>query len=156
MREVQSRVLEEFDRIDQLGGVSSATERGYQRRRIAESSARYEQQRRRRTPDHPHEPRRKIIGYNFFELPDGHPDKHPAVTDVVRPGPADRERQLDRLRDFQTRHGHDAPGYLARLKHVALNGGNVFEELLETVQHATLGQITQALSEVGGRYRKIV
>jgi methylmalonyl-CoA mutase len=156
IREVQARILEEFDRLDQLGGVGPATERGYQRRCIAENSARYERERRRKTKEHPREPLRSIIGYNVFELPDGHPDKYPPVDEVVRPGPVDWERQLARVRDFKARHGEDATVYLARLKQVALNGGNVFGELLETVRHATLGQITGTLAEVGGRYRKMV
>jgi methylmalonyl-CoA mutase len=156
MREVQAQILEEFDRIDQLGGVGPATERGYQRRCIAENSARYERERRRKTEEHQRQPLRRIIGYNVFELPDGHPDKYPPVAEVVRPGPADWERQLARVRDFKERHLEDAPVYLARLKQVALNGENVFGELLETVRHATLGQITRTLAEVGGRYRKMV
>jgi isobutyryl-CoA mutase len=156
MREVQERVLDEFDRLDQLGGVGPATEQGYQRRCIAENSAGYERERRRGRVDDPHPPRRRIIGYNVFELPDGHPDKYPPVAEVIRPAPADRERQLARVRDFKERHREDAPLYLARLKQVALQGGNVFGELLETVRHATLGQITATLAEVGGRYRKMV
>ncbi|HEX8960289.1 MAG TPA: methylmalonyl-CoA mutase family protein [Geobacteraceae bacterium] len=156
MREVQAQMLAEFDRLDQLGGVGPATEQGYQRRCIAEQSARYERERRRPTREHPGPPTRKIIGYNTYELPDGHPDKYPRVAEVVRPDPADWERQLSRLRDFRERHREDAPLYLARLKEVALGGGNVFGELLETVRHATLGEITRTLAEVGGSYRKMV
>jgi methylmalonyl-CoA mutase len=156
MKEVQARVLEEFDRLDQLGGVGPATERGYQRRCIAESSARYERQRRRQTEDQPRSPQRPIIGYNACELPDSHPGKYPAVAEVVRPGPEDRERQLARVRDFKQRHREDAPRYLERLKQVALADGNVFGEMLETVRHATLGQITATLAEAGGLFRKMV
>jgi methylmalonyl-CoA mutase len=156
MREVQKQVLEEFDRLDQLGGVGPATERGYQRHCIAEHSERYERERRRKTPEYSREPVRRIVGYNIFELPDGHPDKYPAVGEVIRPTPADWDRQLNRLRDFRERHREDAPIFLARLKEAALSGGNVFGELLETVRHATLGQITRTLAEVGGRYRKMV
>jgi isobutyryl-CoA mutase len=156
VKEVQAQVLDEFDRLDQLGGVGPATELGYQRRCIAENSARYERERRRQSPRHPEPPLRKIIGYNTFELPNEHKDKYPAVADVVRPDPADWERQLARVRNFKERHREDAPLYLERLKQVALQGGNVFGELLETVRHATLGQITKALIEVGGEYRKMV
>jgi methylmalonyl-CoA mutase len=156
MREVQAQVLEEFDRIDQLGGVGPATERGYQRRCIAENSAAYERQRRRTTGEYPEKPLRRIIGYNSFELPDGHPDKYPPVAEVVRPGPEDWERQIARVRDFRERHRQEAPLCLERLKQTALRGENVFGELLETVRHATLGQITRTLAEVGGRYRKMV
>jgi methylmalonyl-CoA mutase len=156
MREVQKGVLDEFDRLDQLGGVGPATEQGYHRRCIAENSAGYERERRRGGMDDPHPPLRRIIGYNVFELPEGHPDKYPPAAEVIRPTPADRERQLARVRDFRERHREDAPIYLARLKQVALQGDNVFGELLETVRHATLGQITAILAEVGGRYRKMV
>jgi isobutyryl-CoA mutase len=156
LSQVQAQVLEEFDRLDQLGGVVPATEMGYQRRCIAQNSAHYEAQRRRPTPEHPEEPRRSIIGYNVHELPDGHPDKYPPVADLVRPGPADLERQLARVRDFKERHREDAPLYLARLREVALREDNVFGELLETVRHASLGQITRTLAEVGGKYRKMV
>jgi methylmalonyl-CoA mutase len=155
-REVQNEVLAEFDRLDQLGGVGPATEMGYQRRCIAENSSTYERERHRVTADHPQPALRRIIGYNFYELPDGHPDKYPPVAEVVRPGAADRERQLARLRDFKERHREDAPRYLARLKQAALQDGNVFGELLETVRHATLGQISRTLAEVGGHYRKMV
>ncbi len=156
MKEVQAKVLEEFDRIDQLGGVGPATERGYQRRCIAENSAEYERQRRRATATRPGMPARRIIGYNAFELPDGHPDKYPPVAEVVRPGPDVWERQITRVRDFRERHREEAPVCLERLKQKALRRENVFGELLETVRHATLGQITRTLAEVGGRYRKMV
>jgi methylmalonyl-CoA mutase len=156
LREVQTQVLAEFDRLDQMGGVGPATEMGYQRRCIAENSARYERERHRMTADHAQPPKRRIIGYNVYELPEGHPDKYPPMAEVVRPGPADWERQLARLRDFRERHREDAPVYLERLKLVALQGGNVFGELLETVRHATLGQISRTLMDVGGRYRKMV
>jgi methylmalonyl-CoA mutase len=156
MREVQAQVLDEFDRLDRLGGVGPAMERGYQRRCIAEASLRYERQRMRPTADHPGEPLRKIVGYNTLEVPDGHPDKYPPATEMVRPSPDDWERQIIRVRDFKNRHAEDAPAYLDRLKRVAANGENVFGELLETVRHATLGQITRTLADVGGRYRKTV
>lgn len=156
MREVQAGILEEFDRLDQLGGVLAATEAGYQRRCIAESSARYERQRRRPPEGKAGEPVRPIIGYNVHTLPDGHRDKYPPVDEVVRPDAGDRERQLARLRDFRERHREDAPLYLQRLKEVALKGDNVFAELMETVRHATLGEMTRTLAEVGGRYRKMV
>ena len=156
VKEVQAQVLDEFDRLDQLGGVGPATELGYQRRCIAENSTKYERERRRAGPGHPEPPRRKIIGYNSFELPEGHREKYPPVADVVRPDPADWERQLTRVRSFKERHREDAPIYLERLKQIALQDGNVFGELLETVRHATLGQISKTLMEVGGEYRKMV
>jgi methylmalonyl-CoA mutase len=156
MRELQDQVLAEFDRLDRLGGVGPATEQGYQRRCIAGMSERYERERRRKRGEDAVEPLRRVIGYNIFELPDGHPDRYPPVAEVVRPGPVDRERQLARIRSFRERHREEAPVFLARLKTVARQGENVFAELMETVRHATLGEITKALAEVGGRYRKMV
>ena len=156
VKEVQAQVLGEFDRLDQLGGVGPATELGYQRRCIAEQSARYERERRKSTPEHPQAPRRGIVGHNIFELPDGHPGKYPKADEVIRPDASDRERQLARVRDFKARHSEDAPVYLERLRQVTLQGGNVFGELLETVRHASIGQITRALAEVGGEYKKMV
>jgi methylmalonyl-CoA mutase len=156
MKEVQESVLGEFERIDQLGGVIAATEQGYQRRRIAESSSRYEAERRKARPGETVPPRRKIIGYNIYSLPDGHPDKYPPAREVVRPNPEDWEKQIARVRAFRERHREDAPIYLQRLKEAALAGDNLFAELLETVKHATLGQITRTLFQVGGRYRKMI
>jgi methylmalonyl-CoA mutase len=156
MKEVEESVLREFERIDQLGGVIAATEQGYQRRRIAESSSRYEGERRKATPEKPGPPKRRIIGYNIHILPEAHPDRYPPVREVVRPTREDWEKQVARVREFRARHRDDAPVYVQRLKDVALAGGNVFAELLETVKHASLGQITRALFEVGGRYRKMI
>ncbi len=155
MREVQQEVLGEFTRIDQLGGVGPATELGYQRRCIAENSTRYERE-RRRGDGQGEAAKRRIIGYNAHPLPEGHPDKYPPVHQMVRPDPADWERQLARVRDFKKRHAADAPVSLAALKQVAREEKNVFGELLDTVRHATLGQITRTLMEVGGEYRKMV
>jgi methylmalonyl-CoA mutase len=156
MRELQGQILDEFERLDQLGGVGPATEQGYQRRCIGENSSRYERERRRVRAGQPLKPLRRIIGYNVYELPDGHPDKYPPVAELSRPGPDDWERQLARVRDFRARHREEAAHYLDRLKRVARGEGNVFGELLETVRHATLGQITKTLVEVGGRFRKMV
>src|SRR6185369_18051431 len=83
LQEVQAQLLAEFDRLDQLGGVGPATELGYQRRCIAENSARYERERRRQPEGHPWQPFRRIIGYNVHELPSGHPDKYPPVVEMV-------------------------------------------------------------------------
>jgi len=149
LRETQERVLQEFERLDQFGGVQSAVDVGYQRREIAGSSRRYEHQRTRGSPE------RKIIGFNHHELPEGHPGKQPSVPELVRPTEDDWQRRMHTVEEFRSRHPESGE-YLARLKQVALSGGNVFEELMETTRHATLGQITETLAEVGGRYRKAV
>ena len=75
---------------------------------------------------------------------------------MVRPNREDREKQIARVRAFRERHCEDAPAYLRRLKEAALASDNVFAELLETVKHATLGQIIRTLFQVGGRYRKMI
>ena len=86
-------------------------------------------------------------------LLDGHAvSSAPAV--LARGTVAERESQLARLADFHARHADQAPAALERLKEVALTGGNVFDELMRTVRVASLGQITEAFFEVGGRYRR--
>ena len=150
MKEVQEGILQEFERIDQLGGVIQAMDLNYQRRQIAESSQKYESDR------HKGDPRRKIIGYNTYELPDDDPHKYPKVPEIIRPNEKDWKRQIIRIRDFRTRHEDEVQEYLARLKHVALEDDNVFEELMETVKYCTLGEITETLAQVGGRFRKVV
>jgi methylmalonyl-CoA mutase len=150
MREVQAQILEEFDRIDQLGGVGPATERGYQRRCIAENSARYERERRRKTEDQPREP---VRARSSATTPMSCPTAIRTNTRRWRrwsaPDPPTGSGSWLGAR-FQRAPPRDGLVYLARLKQVALNGGNVFGELLETVRHATLGQITRTLAEVGG------
>ena len=151
LKEVQQQVLEELLRIDQLGGVGPATELGYQRHCIAEQSARYERQRQPGA-----EPLRPIIGYNAHQLPADHPDRYPPAHDVVRPAAEDAGEQIARIRAFRETHRERAPQALKRLQQVAAADGNTFAELLQTVRCASLGQITQALIEVGGRYRKML
>ncbi len=99
---------------------------------------------------------RRIIGYNSHELPDGHPDKYPPVAEVVRPDPPTGNGKSPACATSGNATAKMPRHYLARLKQVALQGGNVFGELLETVRHATLGQISRTLAEVGGQYRKMV
>ncbi len=156
VKQVQDGILEEFTRLDQLGGVGPATERGYQRRCIAKNSARYEHERRPLSGDGGQKPKRKIIGYNIYNLPDDSPNLYPEIPELIRPNAANRQKQLRRLTDFRKRHQEDAPHYLEHLKKTAIAEDNVFAELLTTVRHATLGQITKTLYEAGGRYRKMV
>lgn len=151
LKEVQQKVLEELLRIDQLGGVGPATELGYHRRCIAEQSARYEHQRQPGT-----DLRRPIIGYNIHQLSDTHPDRYPPVHEVIRPTDKDAREQIARIRAFREKHKDHSPQALKKLQQVAAGHGNTFAELLETVRYASLGQISQALADVGGRYRKMV
>lgn len=150
-RTVQQQVLEELSRIDQLGGVGPATELGYQRRCIADQSNRYEKQRQPGAALN-----RPIIGYNVHQLPPEHPDRYLLSHEVVRPSRKDAELQIARIQAFREKHSDLAPQALRQLQQVVVNEGNTFAELLQTVRHASLGQITQALIEVGGGYRKML
>jgi methylmalonyl-CoA mutase len=140
---VEEAVLREFERISERGGVLGAMETLYQRGRIQEESLRYE------TLKHAGE--LPVVGVNVFEGPGDEPARPRAL---ARSSEAEKQAQLDALHEFHARHAARAPAALARLREVAQAGGNVFEELLETVKVASLGQISDALFEVGGRYRR--
>ena len=141
---VEEAVLTEFDRLNARGGVLAAMERQYQRNRIQEESLLYET--RKDSGDIP------IIGVNTFlaEPEDDSPEQVP----LARATNEEKEAQVLRVEAFRRRHAKEAPEALRRLQEVARSGGNVFSELMETVKVASLGQITGALYEVGGRYRR--
>ena len=141
---VEDAVLEEFERLSTRGGVLGAMETHYQRSKIQEESLLYE--------DKKHSGELPIIGVNTFENPS--PDtSNPPVT-PQRATDDEKQQQLRCLVGFHDRHKIDCPASLDRLQKVARAGGNVFAELMETVKDASLGQITDALFEVGGRYRR--
>jgi methylmalonyl-CoA mutase len=142
--QVEAAVLREFERLSERGGVLGAMETLYQRGRIQDESLLYETQK-----DSGALP---IIGVNTFENPA--PEAAPAARALQRSSDAEKQAQIDALRAFQRRHAERAPEALRRLQQVARDGGNVFAELMETVKVASLGQITQALFAVGGRYRR--
>ena len=142
-------MLSEFDRITERGGVLGAMETGYQRSKIQEESMVYEM--RKHTGDLP------IIGVNTFRDPDSADDdfvEEPFSLELSRATEEEKQSQLDRLADFETRHEKEAPAALERLQKVVLSNENIFAELMNTVRTCSLGQITQALYEVGGRYRR--
>ena len=143
---VEEAVLSEFDRITERGGVLGAMETGYQRSRIQEESMYYEHL--KHSGDYP------IIGVNTFRNPEADFDAENATLELVRASDEDKREQLGRLADFKNRHLDESGPALERLKQVALDGGNIFEELMETVKSCSLGQITGALYEVGGQYRR--
>ena len=144
---VEEAVLVEFDRITERGGVLGAMETGYQRGKIQEESIHYEM--RKHTGDLP------IVGVNTFRDPDADDDELTEVAvELSRATEPEKQSQLRRLEDFQERHADEAPEALARLQKVALSGENLFAELMETVKTCSLGQITQALYDVGGKYRR--
>jgi len=140
---VEEAVLAEFDRLADRGGVLGAMETGYQRGLIQDESMLYESRK--------HDGSLPIIGVNTFV---GDDDDNAPAPALARGTVEEKESQLARLADFHARHADEAPAALGRLKAVALAGGNLFDELMQTVRVASLGQITEAFFEVGGRYRR--
>jgi methylmalonyl-CoA mutase len=143
---VEEAVLVEFDRITERGGVLGAMETGYQRSKIQEESMYYE--RLKHSGEYP------IIGVNTFRNPNSNFDQQTATLELARSTDEEKNEQIERLAAFHAKHEADSPAALERLKEVALSGGNIFSELLETVKHCSLGQITNAMYEVGGQYRR--
>ncbi|MDN7244778.1 fused isobutyryl-CoA mutase/GTPase IcmF [Planococcus shenhongbingii] len=141
---VEDAVLTEFDRINDRGGVLGAMETQYQRGKIQEESMFYEM--KKHTGELP------IIGVNTYLNPNPQSDADINAMEIARATTEEKETQIANLRAFQERNASDEA--LAHLKHVAKSGGNIFEELMETVKVASLGQITTALYEVGGQYRR--
>ena len=141
---VEEAVLAEFERLSERGGVLGAMESLYQRGRIQEESLLYET--RKDSGALP------IVGVNTFEAPAREADPEPR--ELARSSEAEKRAQLDALAAFQRRHAPRCPQALRALQDCARRGDNVFEELLETVKVASLGQISEALFEVGGRYRR--
>ncbi|MFN2355207.1 MAG: fused isobutyryl-CoA mutase/GTPase IcmF [Desulfopila sp.] len=143
---VEEAVLIEFARITERGGVLGAMETGYQRSKIQEESLYYEHL--KHTGEHP------IVGVNIFRNPDANFDEANAGVELARATDDIKQDQLNRLAAFQEAHKDHAPQALENLKKAALQGDNLFAELLETVKSCSLGQITNALYEVGGQYRR--
>jgi isobutyryl-CoA mutase len=141
---VEEAVLLEFERISERGGVLGAMETGYQRGKIQEESLYYEHKK--------HDGSYPIIGVNTFRSPDG--QDHGGTIPLARSTEEEKQGQIRRLRDFQKRHAAESQAALERLQKTVIENGNVFDELMETVRHCSLGQITNALFEVGGQYRR--
>lgn len=141
---VEEAVLTEFDRISERGGVLGAMERMYQRNKIQEESLVYEHQK--------HTGELPLVGVNTFLNKAGSPTILPG--EVIRSTPEEKEQQISNLRAFWKRNEERSDAALKSLKQVAINNGNLFEELMETVKYCSLGQITRALYEVGGQYRR--
>lgn len=141
---VEQAVLSEFRRINDRGGVLGAMERMYQRSRIQEESLAYET--RKHTGELP------IIGVNTFLDEQGSPTILPR--EVIRANPEEKTYAISSREAFQHRNAARTAAALDRLQHAALSGGNIFAELMETTKVASLGQVSQALYEVGGRYRR--
>jgi methylmalonyl-CoA mutase len=141
---VEEAVLSEFDRITERGGVLGAMETMYQRGKIQEESLYYETL--KHTGEYP------IIGVNTFLSSKGSPTVIPR--EVIRSTTEEKEAQIENVQAVWKRSADKGAEALKTLQGVAVHGGNVFGELMETVKWCSLGQITKALFEVGGLYRR--
>ena len=139
-------MLEEFERLNNRGGVLGAMESQYQRSKIQEESMRYEELK--------HSGELPIIGVNTYENPNPVSEEVVNEMEVARASKAEKDQQIENLQGFHIKNQENAEAAIERLKEVAMHDGNIFEELMETVKVASLGQITNALYEVGGKYRR--
>jgi methylmalonyl-CoA mutase len=141
---LEEAVLLEFERIAERGGVLGAMETGYQRGRIQDESMHYEMLK--------HTGELPIIGVNTFRNPHG--DAVLDKLELARSTDDEKQSQLKRLADFHALHAAAAPAQLKRLQQAVIENKNVFEVLMDAVRVCSLGQITNALFEVGGQYRR--
>jgi len=140
---VEEAVLQEFERISERGGVLGAMETGYQRGRIQDESMLYEHRK--------HDGSLPIIGVNTFVNPGGNPDYE---IELARSTDAEKQSQIKRLREFQATNADTRADALARVRDAAIGNQNIFDELVNAVRYCSLGEITNALFEVGGQYRR--
>ncbi len=140
---VEEAVLKEFEAIASRGGVLGAMETGYQRGKIQEESMYYEHKK--------HDGSYPIIGVNTFLNPKGMAQQE---IELARSSEEEKQGQIKRLRDFQQKHASTAPAMLEKLKQTVIEDGNVFAVLVDAVKCCSLGQISSALYEVGGQYRR--
>lgn len=144
---VEEAVLEEFKRINERGGVLGAMETQYQRSKIQEESMYYEHQK--------HDGTLPIIGVNTFINPKTLEHGYtPPKIELARASQEEKNHQLNNVNEFQKAHEPQAAIELAKLKMAALSGANIFEALLSASRHCSLFQMSQALYEVGGQYRR--
>lgn len=141
---VEEAVMNEFNRISERGGVLGAMERMYQRNKIQEESLHYETL--KHTGEYP------IVGVNTFLNKKGSPTILPG--EVIRSTEEEKQNQIKSLNDFKERNKDTSAAMLKRLQQAAVSNQNIFAELMETVKCCSLGQITNALYEVGGKYRR--
>ncbi|MCX7263705.1 MAG: methylmalonyl-CoA mutase family protein [Burkholderiales bacterium] len=139
---VEEAVLAEFEKIADRGGVLGAMETGYQRGKIQDES----NEMLKHTGEYP------IIGVNTFRNPNG--DEVLEKLELARSTEEEKKSQLDRLHAFHAKHAKASPAMLARLQQAVIHNQNVFEVLMDAVRVCSLGQITNALFEVGGQYRR--
>ncbi len=141
---VEERVMEEFEKITERGGVLGAMETGYQRSKIQEESMHYEML--KHTGEYP------IIGVNTFRNPKG--EATSGEIELARSTDEEKRSQLQRLHEFHRQHADQSPAMLKRLQQAVIDNQNVFDVLMDAVRVCSLGQVTNALFEVGGQYRR--
>ncbi len=141
---VEEAILSEFDRISERGGVLGAMETAYQRSKIQEESLYYETLK--------HTGALPIMGVNTFLSSEGSPTLVPG--EVIRSTEEEKEYQVNMLAELHKGHQNDIPEVLARLKSAAVKNENVFEVIMDISKYCSIGQITHALFEVGGQYRR--
>ena len=137
-------MLKEFEAISGRGGVLGAMETGYQRGKIQEESLLYEHKK--------HDGSYPIIGVNTFRNPHGEPI--PQKLELIRSSEEEKQSQLTRLRAFQQKNASLSKPMLERLRQAVIKDENVFAVLMDAVRVCSLGEITHALFEVGGQYRR--
>ena len=143
---VEEAVLAEFDRLTERGGVLGAMELQYQRGQIQDDSLKYEHLK--------HSAELPIIGVNTFLPKNPEEGQTPRDVELTRASKEEKELCIRRLGEFHEAHAEKGPAALKNLQQVALEGGNLFAALMDAVEHCSLGQITHALYEVGGEYRR--
>ena len=141
---VEEAILQEFDRLNDRGGVLGAMESMYQRGKIQDESLHYETKK--------HSGELPIVGVNMFMS--DHEVQEAATTELIRSTEEEKQQQIAQLALFFERNKQSSDEALDQLKKVARTNGNIFSELMETVKLASLGQISRALYEVGGQYRR--
>ena len=145
--QVEEAVLEEFLRLNARGGVLGAMETQYQRGRIQDESAYYESLK--------HTGRLPIVGVNTFVNPETMKDSYiPPKIEMARATPEEKKMCLSRTNKYKEAHKVEAQTEMEKLRKAALSGENIFEALMSAARHCTLAQMSQALFEVGGQYRR--
>jgi methylmalonyl-CoA mutase len=142
---VEEAVYKEFEAISERGGVLGAMETMYQRGKIQEESLYYETRK--------HDGTLPLIGVNTF-LPETASQDAQTATKLIRSTEQEKQDQVQAIKAFQARHASQAPAALQALQGAASAGGNVFEHLLDAVKVCSLGQISHALYQVGGQFRR--
>jgi methylmalonyl-CoA mutase len=141
---VEEAVLKEFEAISERGGVLGAMETGYQRGKIQEESMIYEHRK--------HSGELPIIGVNTFVNPAE--ESAGTTIELARSNDDEKNDQISRLNTYKAKHLDTSSAALEQLKQVCINGGNIFDELMNATRHCSLGEISGALFEVGGQYRR--